>query len=110
MLLEIALSQILAWNAKDLNKLLTYYGDDIKVYLVPDEEPKFDCKAMLEGFIKKSFADGSTVPVRVLEKEESPPKVKLLEEKVYPDHVARAWVTYLIENGKIQKMWIELVK
>ena len=110
MLLEIALSQILAWNAKDLNKLLAYYGDDIKVYMVPDEKPKFDCKSALESFLKTSFAEGSTVPVRVLEKREEPPKVILLEEKVYPDHVSRAWVTYLIEGGKIQKMWIERVK
>lgn len=106
MILEIVLSQIHAWNNGDLTKLMTFYSDKIEVYKQPENTLVFGSKSDVINHIKSDFENGTVHKVRIVSKEEVPPKVILVEEKIIDNSPKRAQVTYLVENGKIQKMWI----
>ncbi|PWU17383.1 MAG: hypothetical protein C5B49_09010 [Bdellovibrio sp.] len=110
MLMEIVLSQVQAWNSGNLDRLLPHYADTVQVYAMPDNTVIFDGKEKLKAHLKPEFDNGKVVQVKVLEKLEYPPYVVLVEEKSAPEGTRRAVVTYLIEDGKITKMWIAKVE
>lgn len=106
MVLELVLSQIQAWNDGNLNKLMSYYSDTIEVYKQPSNEVVLKSKDQILAHIKADFEAKKVQKVNVISKTEMPPYVVLVEEKQTPNGPKKALVTYLVENNKIQKMWI----
>lgn len=110
MLLELILAQLQAWNNGNLDLMMSYYHDDVKVYAFPAKDPFLDSKATIITHIKADFESGNVEQIKVIDQLEEAPFVLTIEEKSSPEHGTRRGVfTYLIEENKVKALWFERV-
>lgn len=108
MVLDIVLAQIEAWNEGNFEELLNYYSETIQVLDLATNKIIFASKAEIISHIKPDFENNKVDRINVISKIESNPYVVLVEEKQFPAGPKTTMFIYLIENKKIQKMWIAL--
>lgn len=106
MVLDIVLSQIDAWNEGNFEELLNYYSETIQVLDLSTNKTIFASKAEIISHIKPDFENNKVDQINVISKVESNPYVVLVEEKQLPAGPKKTMFIYLVQNNKIQKMWI----
>lgn len=106
MVLDLVLSQIKAWNEGNFVELLNYYSETIQVLDLSTNKIIFASKAEITAHIKPDFENNKVDRINVISKVESNPYVVLVEEKHLPTGPKLVMFIYLVQNNKIQKMWI----
>lgn len=98
--------QLDAYNARDLERFLAEYADDVVVYRPPSTEPVIVGKAAMGVHYAKNRFNLPALHARLLNRIISG-NVVVDQERVtgVPGGVVAAVAVYQVKNGKIQAVW-----
>lgn len=105
--LKIVERQIKASNSGDIEKCLSYWADDLKVIILPENKTAFSSKQEVREHLEKDFADKTNYPtVKIHSSEVDGSCIHLIEEKFRDGKsTGKMKFTYLVEDGLITTMW-----
>ncbi|MCB9093425.1 MAG: hypothetical protein H6621_00020 [Halobacteriovoraceae bacterium] len=106
MSLEIVLTQLEAYNRKNLDENFKYFADDLKVYLLPEGKVLFNNKTEARAHTERGIESGEFATSEVLGQMQSGSFVTLHEQKIKEGVPRTAIITYFVEDGLIKQMWI----
>lgn len=103
--------QLEAYNARDLERFVACYGDDVRVYRPPATEPAIEGKAALAEFYSTQRFNRPGLKAEIVDRMVLGNKV-IDHERIHGvcDRPFEAAAVYEVSDGLIRRMWMYLAE